>query len=77
MKSGTLYRRSANLRPLGTGPWVSIQDDDENAALWRQLETEGYTDGAVDALRRAGYQAWKNQVGDIAVAPPKGALPAL
>ena len=45
-------------------------------ALWRQLDAEGYTDGAVDALNRAGYRAWKNQVGDIAVVPPAGPPPA-
>ncbi|WP_319525476.1 hypothetical protein [uncultured Desulfosarcina sp.] len=46
------------------------------AALWAQLENEGYTDGAIEALGRAGYQAWKNPVGDIAVLPPEGSLPA-
>jgi hypothetical protein len=37
--------------------------------LWRQLDEEGFTDGAVDALSRAGYTAWKNPVGDIAIRP--------
>ena len=45
------------------------------SALWTQLEAEGYTDGAIEALGRAGYQAWKNQVGDITVIPPDGSLP--
>jgi len=45
------------------------------AALWAQLENEGYTEGAIEALGRAGYQAWKNSVGDIAVLPPEGSLP--
>jgi hypothetical protein len=45
------------------------------SALWCQLEDEGYTDGAIAALGRAGYQAWKNPVGDIAVFPPDGSLP--
>ena len=44
------------------------------SALWAQLEVEGYTDGAIEALGRAGYQAWKNPVGDIAVFPPDGSL---
>jgi hypothetical protein len=48
---------------------------EKTSALWSQLEEEGYTDGAVDALERAGYQAWKNAVGDIAVLPPEGSLP--
>ena len=124
-----------NLRPLGVGPWVTIQDGDDEAelladltgairrdrvfwpdfnryvdalqeeygicrraddgyihfskeaqsappavvmkktaALWQQLDAEGYTDGAVAALKRAGYEAWKNPVGDIAVSPPEGRL---
>lgn len=45
------------------------------AALWSQLEDEGYADGAIEALDRAGYQAWKNPVGDIAVLPPEESLP--
>lgn len=48
---------------------------EKTSALWKQLEEEGYTDGAVEALVRAGYQAWKNPVGDIAVLPPEGSLP--
>ena len=48
---------------------------EKTSALWSQLEDEGYTDGAVDALERAGYQAWENAVGDIAVLPPEGSLP--
>jgi hypothetical protein len=47
---------------------------DKTRALWRTLAGAGYTDGAVAALRRAGYRAWKNPVGDIAVRPPDGAL---
>jgi hypothetical protein len=47
---------------------------EKTTALWHQLETAGYTDGAVEALCRAGYQAWKNPVGHIAVLPPKGSL---
>ncbi len=48
---------------------------EKTAALWRRIDAEGYTDGAVKALRRAGYTAWKNPVGDIGVLPPPGALP--
>jgi hypothetical protein len=39
------------------------------ARLWQQVEAEGFTDGAVAALNRAGYAAWKNPVGDIAIRP--------
>lgn len=48
----------------------------KTAALWTQLAAEGYTEGAVTALTRAGLTAWQNAVGDIAVLPPVGALPA-
>lgn len=37
--------------------------------LWREMETEGYLDGAVKALEQGGYEAWKNSVGDIAIRP--------
>ncbi len=127
-----------NLRPLGTGPWVTLQEQDREAelladltrvlrkdenfwgkfdsrvdalqkrlgicsrgsngflrfsddaqtglspavmkntaALWRQMQQEGHTDRAVQALCRAGYRAWKNPVGDIAVFPPQGSLAAV
>ena len=126
-----------NLRPLGIAPWLTLQDQDEEAelladlvgalradrhfwedfdrrvdalqqvhgigcrgadgflrfsdelhagpplalfeketALWKTLEAEGHTQDAIEALCRAGYTAWKNPVGDIAVRPPEGSLPA-
>ncbi|MFH0997352.1 MAG: hypothetical protein V1844_17925 [Pseudomonadota bacterium] len=37
--------------------------------LWQQIEEEGFAEGAVDALNRAGYAAWINPVGDIAIRP--------
>jgi len=46
---------------------------EKNALLWGQMDEEGYLDGAADALAQAGYEAWKNPVGDIAVRPPAGA----
>jgi hypothetical protein len=125
-----------NLRPLGIGPWLTLQEQDEEAELladltgavradptfwpefnrcvdalqaklgicrrgddgfnhftqdaqtalprvimervqdlWHRLDAAGYTDGAIGALWRAGYTAWKNPVGDIAVLPPEGSLP--
>jgi hypothetical protein len=66
------------------GGFISFTEDFRNAsfgetmervsALWSQLADEGYTDGAIEALGRAGYHAWKNPVGDIAVSPPDGSL---
>ena len=38
--------------------------------IWQQLVGEGYLDRAVNALKTAGYDAYKNQVGDIAIRPP-------
>jgi len=45
------------------------------AGVWRQIKAEGYLNGAVEALSRAGYSAWENRIGDIAVRPPADALP--
>lgn len=40
------------------------------ALLWKQLIEEGYLDRAVNTLKSAGYDAYINSVGDIAVRPP-------
>jgi len=40
-----------------------------NALIWRQLANEGYADRAVRVLQQAGYEAWKNPVGDVAIRP--------
>jgi len=37
--------------------------------LWLNVQDEGYVDGAVEALCKAGYNAFKNEVGDIAIRP--------
>ena len=42
---------------------------ERSARMWRQVGEEGFTDRAVEALTRAGYEAWKNPVGDIAIRP--------
>lgn len=42
---------------------------ERNALLWRQMKEEGYTDRAVNVFGQAGYDAWKNSVGDIAIRP--------
>ncbi len=47
---------------------------EKNVMLWREMDEEGYADGAVAVLERAGYEAWKNPVGDIAVRPPANSL---
>lgn len=38
------------------------------AEISEQLDREGYLDGAVAALKRAGYDAWRNSVGHVSVA---------
>jgi hypothetical protein len=42
--------------------------------IWQQLESDGFLDGAVDTLARAGYDAWKNPAGDIAIKPSDDTL---
>jgi hypothetical protein len=42
-----------------------------NFLLWEKIASEGYSDRAVDVLINAGYNAWKNPVGDIAVEPER------
>ena len=43
---------------------------DQMAAIWRQLVAEGFREGAIEALQRAGYESWENPAGDIAVRLP-------
>ncbi len=38
--------------------------------LWQQVDKEGYIDSVLNILNLAGYNSWKNPVGDIAVHPP-------
>ncbi|WDP91186.1 MAG: hypothetical protein HUN04_16375 [Desulfobacter sp.] len=45
---------------------------EKNALLWREMRKKGYTQGGVEALEKAGYDAWVNPVGDIAVRPSAG-----
>ena len=45
-----------------------------NTMIWRQIEEEGYLSGAVDTLRRSGYDAWINAVNDVAIRPSAGIL---
>ncbi|MDJ0667151.1 MAG: CheR family methyltransferase [Desulfobacterales bacterium] len=39
-------------------------------ALWRQIIKERFLAGALETLARAGYTAWENDAGDIAIRPP-------
>ncbi len=44
-------------------------------ALWRQMVDEGFVYRTVDVLAQAGYEAWVNAAGDIAVRPPLDFVP--
>jgi hypothetical protein len=50
--------------PLDPTLWMIAHE-----ALHRQVAEEGFVDRAVTVLQRAGYHAWKNPVGHIAVEP--------
>jgi hypothetical protein len=50
--------------PLDPTMWMIAHE-----ALHTQLAEEGFADRAVSVLQRAGYHAWKNSVGHIAVEP--------
>jgi SAM-dependent methyltransferase len=49
---------------LATSEWVPAY-----LAIQHQLEQEGFADRAIAVLQGAGYEAWINPVGHIAVAP--------
>jgi SAM-dependent methyltransferase len=44
-------------------------------SLSEHLEAEGWVDRAVEVLQRAGYHAWRNCVGHVAVTPPAEVAP--
>ena len=50
--------------PIDAAAWTA-----QHLALHGQLAEEGFVDRAVTALKRAGYHAWKNPVGHVAVEP--------
>jgi hypothetical protein len=50
--------------PLDPAAWMAARVD-----IHRQLMDEGFVDRAVAVLKRAGYHAWKNPVGHVAVDP--------
>ncbi len=70
-----LFQRDSNgflYAPEGDSPPTDFPE--RISRMWLQLEEEGFTDGAVDALNHAGYTAWKNLVGDIAIQPDFSSL---
>jgi hypothetical protein len=66
---GLFQRHSNGFLYASAGEQSATDFAQRISRLWRQVEAEGFTDRAVDALNRAGYTAWKNPVGDIAIRP--------
>jgi SAM-dependent methyltransferase len=55
---------------LGDLPDVSGEElARRSLAILRALEEEGYVERATEALRKAGFEAWRNEVGHVAIAP--------
>lgn len=46
----------------------------KGVSMWQELDSKGYVDGAVEVLKKAGYDAWKNSVGDIAIQPVSNSM---
>lgn len=46
----------------------------KNALIWQQIAEDDYPERAAGVLEEAGYKAWVNPVGDIAVLPDKDYL---
>jgi hypothetical protein len=67
---GVCHRRSDGFLQILKEASSTEEYMKNNFLLWKQMEEEGYSDMAVDVLRKAGYTAWKNSVGDIAIQPP-------
>ncbi len=69
VQHGLFQRHSNGFLYALEGEQSATDFGQRTSRLWRQVEAEGFTEGAVDALNRAGYEAWKNPVGDIAIRP--------
>jgi len=46
----------------------------KTVSIWQELSSKGYVAGAVEVLKKAGYTAWENAVGDIAILPPSDSI---
>jgi hypothetical protein len=47
----------------------TTERDEHKQAVFKRLDHEGYVEGAADVLRQAGYDAWRNNIGYVSVAP--------
>jgi SAM-dependent methyltransferase len=64
-----LCRRGAD-GYLGDIPEISADELlRRSLAVMTAIEEEGYPDRAVEALRRAGFEAWRNEAGHVAFTP--------
>ncbi|MGD9332279.1 MAG: CheR family methyltransferase [Desulfobacterales bacterium] len=48
---------------------------DRMTAVWRQMLDEGFGERTLAVLRKAGFDAWENAAGDIAIRPPADFTP--
>jgi hypothetical protein len=64
-----LFKRGMDGHLTSWGPEMPADKIERLAQINEQLDQEGYVEGAVNVLRQAGYQAWRNCVGHICVDP--------
>jgi hypothetical protein len=64
-----LFKRGTDGYLASWGTEMPADKIERLAQINEQLDQEGYVDGAVNVLRQAGYQAWRNCVGHICVDP--------
>jgi hypothetical protein len=67
--SGTLIRNADGCLASPATPASMEKISQVLAALPTQLDREGFTERAAEALRKQGLRAWRNHVGHIAVDP--------
>jgi hypothetical protein len=64
-----LFQRGMDGYLTNWGPEMPADKNERLAQINEQLDQEGYVEGAVNVLRHAGYDAWRNCVGHISVDP--------
>lgn len=78
MASHAICRRGSDGFLLFLDPPMALEQlIGKLAALWQQIDAEGFTSKAVEALGRAGYRSWINPVGDISVEPHTDRFPPI
>lgn len=64
-----LFKRDTGGYLTSWGPAMPADKFERMVQIIEQLDQEGYVERAVNVLRQAGYHAWRNCVGHIAVDP--------